>query len=153
MNETQIGFPYNLYEGFGMVAKKKADFTLRTQQFRVNKLLNRKQFVVEVTHPNWNGTVPAKVIAKKLAQVYKVPDEHQISVFGLKTHFGGGKTTGFGLIYDDLSSAKRFEPHYRLLRGGIGEKHKRSRKSQKERKNRNKKIRGKGKNQAVGKKK
>ena len=30
--------------------------------------------------------------------------------------FGGGKSTGFGLIYDTLEAAKRFEPKYRLIR-------------------------------------
>lgn len=30
--------------------------------------------------------------------------------------FGGGKSTGFGLIYDTLDAAKKFEPKYRLIR-------------------------------------
>jgi len=30
--------------------------------------------------------------------------------------FGGGKSTGFGLVYDNLDSAKKFEPKYRLIR-------------------------------------
>ena len=30
--------------------------------------------------------------------------------------FGGGKSTGFGLIYDTLDAAKKFEPRYRLVR-------------------------------------
>lgn len=30
--------------------------------------------------------------------------------------FGGGKSSGFGLIYSSLESAKRFEPKYRLIR-------------------------------------
>lgn len=34
----------------------------------------------------------------------------------LGTQFGGGKSTGFGLIYDTLDSAKKFEPKYRLIR-------------------------------------
>ena len=33
-----------------------------------------------------------------------------------RPQFGGGKSTGFGLIYDDAKSAKQFEPKYRLLR-------------------------------------
>lgn len=32
--------------------------------------------------------------------------------------FGGGKSTGFGLIYDTIDSAKKFEPKYRLIRVG-----------------------------------
>lgn len=30
--------------------------------------------------------------------------------------FGGGKSTGFGLIYDTIDAAKKFEPKYRLIR-------------------------------------
>jgi hypothetical protein len=44
----------------------------------------------------------------------------------LPTHpaqFGGGKSTGFGLIYDNVAAAKQFEPKYRLIRvrGGCTE--------------------------------
>ena len=37
-------------------------------------------------------------------------------MFGLRTQFGGGKTTGFALIYDSMDAAKKFEPTYRLKR-------------------------------------
>lgn len=40
-------------------------------------------------------------------------------MFGFKTCFGGGKSTGFGLIYDSLDQAKKFEPKYRLARVSI----------------------------------
>ena len=38
----------------------------------------------------------------------------------MPVQFGGGKSTGFGLIYDNLDSAKKFEPKYRLIRVRIG---------------------------------
>ena len=137
-----------------MVAqKKKADFTVRTSNFRVNNLLNRKQFVVEVSHPGWCGTVATKLIRKKLASLYKVADENQVSLFGFKTAFGGGKTTGFGLIYEDLAALKRIEPNYRKTRMGFGKKRLPARKSVKERRNRDKKLRGKKKGKQVAKKK
>uniref|UniRef100_A0A8C1IHH2 40S ribosomal protein S24 n=1 Tax=Cyprinus carpio TaxID=7962 RepID=A0A8C1IHH2_CYPCA len=65
-----------------------------------------------------------------------------VFVFGFKTQFGGGKTTGFGMIYDSLDYAKKNEPKYRLQRHGLYEKKKTSRKQRKERKNRMKKVRG-----------
>jgi ribosomal protein S24E len=34
----------------------------------------------------------------------------------LGLQFGGGKSTGFGLIYDSIDAAKKFEPRYRLVR-------------------------------------
>lgn len=52
----------------------------------------------------------------KLAKMYEVKDENSIFVFKFRTHFGGGKSTGFGLIYDSVDSAKKFEPKYRLIR-------------------------------------
>jgi len=39
-----------------------------------------------------------------------------VFVFGFRTAFGGGKSTGFALIYDNLDAAKKFEPKYRLIR-------------------------------------
>ena len=39
-------------------------------------------------------------------------------VFGFRTQYGGGKSTGFALIYDSKDALKKFEPHYRLVRIG-----------------------------------
>lgn len=39
-----------------------------------------------------------------------------VIVFGFKTKFGGGRSTGFALVYDSLDAAKKFEPKYRLAR-------------------------------------
>ncbi|XP_014673603.1 PREDICTED: 40S ribosomal protein S24-like [Priapulus caudatus] len=65
-----------------------------------------------------------------------------VFAFGFRTQFGGGRTTGFSLIYDSLDAAKKFEPKYRLARHGLYEKKKAARKQRKERKNRMKKVRG-----------
>lgn len=74
----------------------------------------------------------------------------QVTVFGFRTHFGGGKSTGFGLVYDSPAAAKSFEPKYRLVRFGLAEKvQKPSRKLRKERKNKSKKVRGTAKNKAA----
>ena len=123
-------------------AKKKADFTVRTKCFKANPLMKRRQFVVEVAHANWNGTVPAKQLRKKLAHMYKVVDENCVFVQGLKTKFGGGTTTGFGTIYEDVAAAKRSEPTFKLRRIGLGKKRGPARKSCKERRNRAKSCRG-----------
>ncbi len=50
--------------------------------------------------------------------MYKVKDAQAVFLFGFKTQFGGGKSSGFGLIYDNLTVAKKFEPKYRLVRVG-----------------------------------
>ncbi|RXG55736.1 40S ribosomal protein S24 [Armadillidium vulgare] len=62
--------------------------------------------------------------------------------FGFKTQFGGGKSTGFALVYDTLDYAKKTEPKFRLARHGLVEIKKIARKQRKERKNRMKKARG-----------
>ena len=71
-----------------------------------------------------------------------------VFVFGFRTVFGGGKSTGFALIYDTLDFAKKFEPKFRLARHGLVEMKRQPRKQRKERKNRVKKVRG-TKKQAV----
>ena len=39
-----------------------------------------------------------------------------VFVFGFNTQFGGGKTTGFAMVYDSLDYAKKNEPKHRLAR-------------------------------------
>jgi hypothetical protein len=53
--------------------------------------------------------------------MYKASKD-QVNVFGLRTQYGGGKTTGFALVYDSPEALKKFEPHYRLVRVGFANK-------------------------------
>jgi hypothetical protein len=53
--------------------------------------------------------------------MYKA-NKDQVNVFGLQTQYGGGKTTGFALVYDSPEALKKFEPHYRLVRVGFASK-------------------------------
>ncbi|GER55363.1 40S ribosomal protein S24 [Striga asiatica] len=110
--------------------------------------------VIDVLHPG-RANVSKAELKEKLARLYEVKDSNAIFVFKFRTHFGGGKSTGFGLIYDTVESAKKFEPKYRLIRNGLDTKVEKSRKQMKERKNRAKKIRGVKKTKAgdAGKKK
>ncbi|ELW70643.1 40S ribosomal protein S24 [Tupaia chinensis] len=85
------------------------------------------------------AAVPKTEIPGKLAKMCKTtPDA--IFVLGFRTHFGGGKTTGFGVIYDSVDYAKKNEPKHRLARHGLYEKKKTSRKQRKERENRRQKV-------------
>ena len=114
--------------------------TIRTRKFMTNRLLCRKQMVCDVLHPGLSS-VNKKDIREKLAAMYKVtPDV--CFVFGFRTNFGGGRSTGFALIYDTLDYAKKFEPKYRLQRHGLIEIKKQTRKQRKEKRNRMKKVRG-----------
>ncbi|XP_043748876.1 40S ribosomal protein S24-like [Cervus elaphus] len=124
--------------------------TIRTKKFMTNRLLQQKQMVIDVLHPG-KATVPKTEIWGKLAKMYKTtPDV--IFVFGMSCHFGG-KTTGFGMIYDSLDYSKKNEPKHRLARHGLYGKKKTSRKQRKERKSRMNKVRGTAKaNVGAGKK-
>jgi len=124
---------------------------IRTRNFLTNRLLQRKQFVVEVIHPG-RATVSKDEIREKLSVMYK-SDKDTIFVFGFRTVFGGGRSTGFGLIYDSLEYARKFEPKYRLIRHKLAEPEKTARKQRKERKNRAKKFRGTKKTKATKKEK
>jgi small subunit ribosomal protein S24e len=115
--------------------------TVRTRKFMTNRLLSRRQFITDVIHPG-RANVSKSELQERLAKMYDVKDEKCVFVFGLRTQFGGGKSTGFGLIYDNLEAAKKFEPKYRLIRNGLAESIEKSRKQRKERKNRTKKLRG-----------
>ncbi|EGO04263.1 hypothetical protein SERLA73DRAFT_173690 [Serpula lacrymans var. lacrymans S7.3] len=115
--------------------------TLRTRKFITNRLLARRQFVLDVLHPS-RPNVSKADLSEKLAAMYKA-DKARVVTFGFRTHFGGGRSTGFAMIYDDEPSQKKFEPKYRLVRSGLEIKSdKASRKLRKERKNRAKKLRG-----------
>jgi len=102
--------------------------------------------VVDIIHPS-RANVSKDELREKLAKMYKVEKE-VIFVFGFRTAFGGGRSTGFALIYDSLESAKKYEPKYRLVRHKLAEAEKTARKQRKERKNRAKKLRGTKKTKA-----
>jgi len=106
-----------------------------------NRLLARKQMILDVMHPG-RSTVKKDDIRSALAKQFKVNDEKTVYVFGFKTAFGGGKSTGFALIYDTLEDALDTEPKYRLIRAGLKTKVQTSRKQRRELKNKQKKVRG-----------
>jgi ribosomal protein S24E len=74
----------------------------------------------DILHPS-RANISKDELRAKLAELYKASKD-QVNVFGLQTQFGGGKTTGFALIYDSPEALKKFEPHYRLVRVGMASK-------------------------------
>nr|CAD1821741.1 unnamed protein product [Ananas comosus var. bracteatus] len=71
--------------------------------------------VIDVLHLG-RANVSKAELKEKLAKLYEVKDPNSIFVFKFRTHFGGGKSMGFGLIYDSVDSVKKYEPKYRLIR-------------------------------------
>ena len=126
------------------------EYTIRTRKFMSNPLLSRKQFVVEIVHPGI-PTPSRKEITDKIASMYKVKDSRCISVFGFKPQFGGGRTSGFGLIYESQEATKKFEPKFRLKRVGLAVTKGANRREKKELKLKAKKSRGKEKGKFTAK--
>lgn len=78
-------------------------------------------------------------LREKIAAMYKTTQENVV-VYGMRTAFGGGRSSGFALVYDSVDALKKFEPKYRLVRIGLATRKQTTRKQRKERKNRAKKV-------------
>mmetsp|Transcript_43023 Transcript_43023/g.41386 ORF Transcript_43023/g.41386 Transcript_43023/m.41386 type:complete len:135 (-) Transcript_43023:39-443(-) len=128
-------------------------FTIYCRKFLKNPLLNRKQFAIELIHPE-QANVSKDSIKAAIAKKFNCKEE-VISVYGLKTKFGGGRSSGFALIYDNLDCKKKYDIKTLLRRDKLMGKNARSRKQKKEIKGRQKKVRGilKAKAAAAGGKK
>jgi small subunit ribosomal protein S24e len=107
------------------------------------------------------ANVAKSSIKAKLATTFKTKEEN-ISVYGLKTKFGGGRSTGFALIYDNVDFKKKYDLKTLLRRvcsindlfiniykdGHMG-KNAKTRKQKKEIKGRVKRVRGVAKAKAA----
>ena len=119
--------------------------TIRLKKFLKNKLLERRQFLISIYHPE-RGSITKKEIAAEIASKAKCPEECVV-VFQVKSKFGGGKSSAAGLIYDNKDALLKFEPRYRKVRTGLAKPRdiNAKRRQKKEIKNRMKKFRGKDK--------
>jgi small subunit ribosomal protein S24e len=127
-------------------------YTLRTRKVMTNKLLHRLQMVIDVIHPNLGGVSKDK-LKERLAKTYKSKPENVV-VYGLRTVFGGSRSTGFALIYDSKDVLQKYECKYVLRRLGTLPARTGSRKQKRELKNKRKKVRGTAKKGVgLGKKK
>ena len=115
-------------------------------QFITNRLLARRQFVVDVLHPG-RANVPKDELREKIGKMYSMSEPKTIVLYGFRTQFGGGKSSGFCKLYDSIEAVKQFECRYMVARMEIAEHKRYPRKNQKERKNRTKKLRGRKKAQ------
>lgn len=61
------------------------------------------------------ANVPKKSIKAKLATLLKAKED-AIAIFGLKTKFGGGRSSGFALIYDSVDVRKKYDSKCNLRR-------------------------------------
>ncbi len=61
------------------------------------------------------ANVPKAQIKAKLATMLKAKEEN-VAVFGLKTKFGGGRSSGFATIYDSNDLRKKYDSKKMLKR-------------------------------------
>ncbi|KAM5329736.1 small ribosomal subunit protein eS24-like [Glossophaga mutica] len=95
--------------------------------------------VIAILYPE-KATVSKTEICEKPANMCKTTPDVTF-VFGFRNHFGGNRTTGFGVTCYSLDYTEKDGPIHKLTRHGLYEKKKTSRKQQKEHKNRMKKVR------------
>ena len=67
---------------------------------------------IELIHPE-QGILSKEVIKAKLAKQLKTKEDC-ISVYGMKAKFGGGRSSGFALIYDSFDMKKKYDSKTQL---------------------------------------
>ena len=67
-----------------------------------------------MVHPDM-ANVSKSAIKTKLAGMFK-SKEDCVTVFGLKTKFGGGRSSGFALVYDNADAKAKFDSKKMLRR-------------------------------------
>jgi len=93
-----------------MEGDKKLFF--RFSKIKNNRLLHRCQMVVDVYHSK-----ERKVTKESMREYIRTHFKKQhVSLFGVKKFFGGGRTQGYALIYDNEDSMKKYEPSSRMKR-------------------------------------
>jgi small subunit ribosomal protein S24e len=69
---------------------------------------------------------------ESVLQMFKGASAECVVLFHFHVAYGGGRSTGFGLIYDNLESLKKYEPRWRQIRYGYAVERSRKRKVYKE---------------------
>merc|ERR1711918_200913 len=100
----------------------KGTVTIRPRKFITNRLLDRRQMVLDVHHPGL--ATPDKEMLKTMlseflskAKGHKAQKEATV-IFGVKTCFGGGKSSCFALVYDSVEALMKHEPKHRQIQNG-----------------------------------
>merc|ERR1711974_203276 len=96
---------------------------VRTRKYMTNRLLNRKQMIVDISHGE-AATPSATKVREALAKMYK-------------------STPDCAIVYDSLDYLKKNEIRFRQVRAGLAEKvEKKARAQRRQLKNRKKKVKG-----------
>merc|ERR1712230_289165 len=135
-----------------LIMATKGTVTIRPRKLLTNRLLCRRQMILDVHHPGL-ATPDKEKLKEMIAEYLSKAKGHKADkgatvIFGMKTKFGGGRSSCFALVYDSVDAAKKYEPKHRLIRSGFQNKPELV-VGRKERKNREKKFRGTRKEKRV----
>lgn len=103
--------------------------TIKTRRLRVNKLLARKELLLDVYHEG-KPNISQKDLRELVAAKYHWEPKN-IVLYGFRTAFGGNRSTGFVLAYDNQQYLVKYEPIFRLRKGGVIPKRNPKRKAEK----------------------
>merc|ERR1712138_112000 len=118
----------------------KGTITIRPRKLLTNRLLQRRQMVLDGHHPS-QATPDKATLTKMICEYLSKAKGHKADA---------GATTSFALVYDNKEAAMKNESNYRLARAGMAESKARTgRKQRKEKKTREKKFRGTRKEKRV----
>merc|ERR1711924_315212 len=137
------------------IMSTKGTVTIRPRKMITNRLLCRRQMILDVHHPG-NATHDKEKLKEMIAEYLSKAKGHKADkeatvIFGMKTKLGGGRSSCFALVYDSVDAAKKYEPKHRLVRAGHAAKPEATvgRKQRKEKKNKERKFRGTRKEKRV----
>ena len=122
------------------MAEVETTFTLFPRKIMDNRLLCRKQMLIDIFH-NGKNAPSNEVIANEIAKKFKV-DKNTVVVYGTKSKYGGGRTKSFCFVYDSFELRKKLDnlPNQRKL--GLKQKKTQIRKIRKSLRRRQNCVRG-----------
>ena len=80
--------------------------TIKTRRLRVNKLLARRELLLDIYHEG-KANVSQKDLRDLIANKYHWEPKN-IVLYGIRTAFGGNRSSGFCLAYDSQQSLVKF---------------------------------------------
>lgn len=83
---------------------------------RENRLLGRREVLIEVTHPN--SPTPTRQAIRELVARQLGAHLNNVVVRKIETEYGVGRSTAEIHVYQDPQSARAIEPLYMLARNG-----------------------------------
>ena len=82
----------------------------------IDEVRLRRRFQINVLHLG-RGNLCKPEIQKEVGNKFNIGDTQKIFIYGFCTY--GKRSSSFGLLYDNLEDAMKYEPKHRLLKNKI----------------------------------